>query len=67
MILSNLSLGNSDIQLEFISPVAEMPQFTTQPFVSTDVSADAAMPNITRPDIAQQNNLLECLTSIATY
>ena len=43
-----------------------MPQFTTQPFVSTDVSADAAMPNITRPDIAQQNNLLECLTSIAT-
>ncbi len=60
----NLSLDNSDIQLEFISPVIETPQFTTQPFISTDVPIDATISNITCPDIAQPNDLLKCLTSI---
>ena len=66
MILSNLSIDNSDIKLESIPPVTETSQFTTQPFVSTDVSADATMPNITHPDIALQNDLIKFFTSIAT-
>ena len=63
LILLNLSLDESDIQLGLISPVTETTKYTTQPFVTTDVAVDAAISHINRPDVVQPNDLVEHLTS----
>ncbi len=63
LILFNLSLDESDIQLGIILPVTETTKYTTQPFITTDVAVDATVSHINRPDVIQPNDLLEHLTS----
>lgn len=63
VILFNLLLDESDIPRELVSPVTETSKFKTQPFIPTDVSVDATVSDISRPNIVQSNNLLGHLTS----